>query len=185
MNHYAFLARILDYPDKGLAAALKESIAESQLISPQAAKLLGRFSVECERLGLDRLEETYANTFDLQADCSLYAGHHLFGEDWRRSLFLAELKERYQACGFSCGNEVPDHLGALLRFLSVQLDPEEERVLLEDCVLPVASKIAARLDPALNPYRVALDALLLRLGGQRGQGGASDKNIAQPQEAVP
>jgi nitrate reductase delta subunit len=145
---------------------------------------LAKFKAEGERLGLDRLEELYANTFDLQADCSLFAGYHLFGEDWRRSLFLVELKERYQTCGFSCGHEVPDHVVVLLRFLSVQTDPKEEMALLEDCLLPVASRVAARLDPAHNPYRAALDALLLRLRGQGGNGGACDDSIPQPQGAV-
>jgi nitrate reductase delta subunit len=184
MNHYALFAQILDYPGPGLAEILKESITESRRSNPEAARLLDKFKAECERLGSARLEELYANTFDLQADCSLFTGYHLFGEDWRRSLFLVELKERYQACGFSCGHEVPDHVVVLLRFLSVQTDPEEETVLLQDCLLPAASRVAARLDPAHNPYRAALDALLLRLRGQGGNVGACDDHIPQPEETV-
>ncbi len=184
MNHYALFAQILDYPGPRLAEIVKEGLTESRCAHPEAARLLGEFQAGCERLGPARIEELYANTFDLQADCSLFAGYHLFGEDWRRSLFLVELKERYQNCGFSCGQEMPDHVVVLLRFLSVQTDPKEETILLEDCLLPVVSKVAACLDPAHNPYRAALDALLLRLGAQGSDGEVRDGGHLQPGEAA-
>ncbi len=184
MNGYALFAQILDYPGPGLAGVLEEGIAESQPANPETARLLARFKGECERLGLPRLEELYTNTFDLRADCSLYAGYHLFGEDWRRSLFLAELKERYRACGFSCGIEMPDHMAVLLRFLSVQTDPGEETVVIEDCVRPVVSRVAAQLDPALHPYRGALEALRLWLGRQDGRGPARDETGPQSEEVA-
>jgi nitrate reductase molybdenum cofactor assembly chaperone NarJ/NarW len=142
------------------------------------------FKAQCERLGWDRLEELYAGTFDLQADCSLYAGYQLFGDDWRRSLLLAELKGRYQAGAFSCGSELPDHFAVLLRFLSAQTDPEEDLALREDCLIPAAGKVAARLEPAGNPYRAVLDALLLWLAEPRSSRAACP-NAAQPEEVAP
>ncbi len=163
MSLYASLASILDYPGAGLAGALAEGIAALRPARPEAARQLQRFQADSERLGQARLEELYANTFDLQADCSLYAGYHLFGDDWRRSLFLTELQRRYAACGFSCGHEAPDHLVALLRFLAVQTDSAEEAALRADCLVPTAAKIAGRLDPARNPYRAVFEALLLCL----------------------
>ncbi len=168
MNPYALFAEIMDYPSPGLAATLSEAINQFQPVNPEAARRLGDCKAQCEQLGLVRLEELYTSAFDLRADCSLYAGYHLFGEDWRRSLFLAELKGRYQAAGFSCGDELPDHFTVLLRFLSMQADAEEESALRDDCLIPAASKVAARLDPVLNPYRAVLDALLLCLTPQGG-----------------
>jgi nitrate reductase molybdenum cofactor assembly chaperone NarJ/NarW len=167
MNHYTLFAQILDYPGPDLVQVLQAGIAEYQDAYPEVARLLTRFKTDCGRLGGTRLEEVYTNTFDLPADWSLYTGYHLFGEDWRRSLFLAELMERYQARGFSCGYEMPDHLVVLLQYLSLPANSKEEKILLKDCLLPVVSKVSSRLDHALNPYRSVMEALLLILR-QRG-----------------
>ncbi len=183
MNHYALFAQILDYPNPGLAATLTEAIDQLHRVNPEAARRLGDCKAQCEHLGMVRLEELYTSTFDLRADCSLYAGYHLFGEDWRRSLFLAELKGRYQAAGFSCGDELPDHFAVLLRFLSVQTNREEESALRDDCLIPAASKVAARLDPVLNPYRAALDALLLCLAPQGGVGALERESVERGWQA--
>ncbi len=163
MNYYALFAPILDYPSFGLASALNQAIAQILRANPEAASRLADFKAQSERIGLGQLEALYASTFDLQADCSLYAGYHLFGEDWRRSLFRAELNGRYQAADFSCGDELPDHFAVLLRFLSVQTNREEEAALRDDCLIPTVSKVAARLGSEDNPYRAAFEALLLCL----------------------
>ncbi len=164
MNPYALFAPILDYPTLGLAAALNEAIAQILPINPEAAGRLADFKAQAECVGLGRLEEIYAQSFDLQADCSPYAGYQLFGEDWRRSFFLAELNGRYLAAGFTCGDELPDHFAVLLRFLSVQTDREEESALRDDCLIPAASKMVERLGGSHNPYRSAFEALVLCLG---------------------
>ncbi len=163
MKCYASFAEILDYPGPELTPALDEAVARLQCARPEPAKLLGDFKETCEHLGPNQLQELYVSTFELRADCSLYAGYHLLGDDWRRSFFLAELKRRYDTVGFSCGRELPDHVPVLLRFLSVQTDPEEESALRSDCLIPAIEKVAARLEPRLNPYRTVLDALLLFL----------------------
>jgi nitrate reductase molybdenum cofactor assembly chaperone NarJ/NarW len=184
MRHYNLFARILDYPSAELAQVLQAGIADCQGASPEAATLLTKFKFDCGRLGLAQLEELYTNTFDLPTDCSLYAGYHLFGEDWRRSLFLAELMERYQAHGFSCGYEMPDHLVVLLQYLALEADVKEEMILLEDCLLPVVLKVSSRLDHALNPYRTAMEALLRLLRGRVAEAQAFVAMTPQPEEVV-
>ncbi len=182
MKRYGFFATLLDYPDSGFPQVLKDSFAEGCVASPEADALLRKFKTGCERLGLERLEELYTNTFDLRPDCSLYAGHHLFGEDWRRSFFLSELQGRYQTRGFSAGTELPDHVAVLLWFLALEDDPDERTVLVGDCLIPVVSEVAARLDPEANPYRAALDALLICLKGDCGFK-AAGHHAEQPEEA--
>jgi nitrate reductase molybdenum cofactor assembly chaperone NarJ/NarW len=182
MNPYPLFAQIMDYPSPGLAATLTEAINQFQPVNPEAARRLRDCKAQCEHLGLVRLEELYTSTFDLQADCSLYAGYHLFGEDWRRNLFLAELMGRFQAAGFSCGNELPDHFAVLLRFLSVQTSREEESALRDDCLIPAAVKVAARLGPTGSPYRAAFEALLLCLGAPLSS--AAPTGIQTPKESV-
>ncbi len=183
MKRYGFFATLLDYPDSGFPQVLKDSFAEGCVANPEADALLRKFKTGCERLGLERLEELYTNTFDLRPDCSLYAGHHLFGEDWRRSFFLSELQGRYQTRGFSAGTELPDHVAVLLRFLALEDDPDERTVLVGDCLIPAVSAMAARLDPATNPYRPALEALLICLKEDTGVK-AVGHSAGQPEEAT-
>ena len=75
---------------------------------------------------LGQLQEAYTNAFDLRPDCTPNLGYHLFGDDGRRGLFLAELKGRMEARGIPLGFELPDHISLLLRYLDAA---EEERAL--------------------------------------------------------
>jgi nitrate reductase delta subunit len=116
-----------------------------------------------------QLQETYTNAFDLRPDCTPNLGYHLFGDDGRRGLFLAELKGRMEARGIPLGFELPDHISLLLRYLEAV---EEERApVVEDCLLPAVSRMVEILDSTENPYRHALHALLSLLQYQHDASG--------------
>ncbi len=73
--------------------------------------------------------------------CALHIGYHLFGESYKRSLFLLGLKERYQAEGFDAGSELPDHIAVMLRFCARAADNAAVDEMLRDAVLPVLDKL--------------------------------------------
>lgn len=121
-----------------------------------AGELIKGFRRVLGEMSSGELEEAYTSAFDLQADGCLYVGHHLFGEDRRRNLFLSMLKEHYRTRGYSSGNELPDYLPAMLRFASEhERDPETEE-LMGECVIPALRKMAAREGFYALPVRAVL-----------------------------
>lgn len=143
---YQCFARMLEYPAGGtLAAALK---AQGLLIdeNPEAAALLKDFYGYAASLPPGRLEEVYTGTFDLDAACHPYVGYHLFGETYKRSAFLVELKQRYNAEGYEFpGTELPDHLPIILHFLAVTKDDVLSVEIARDALLPVLDRMTGRV----------------------------------------
>jgi nitrate reductase delta subunit len=144
-EHYVFqlFAALVDYPKMGLGALAREAGALVAASSPDAARLLAAFANFADEIPLGRLEEIYTGVFELNALCHPYVGYHLFGETYKRSVFLLGLKERYAVQDFAVEPELPDHLTAMLRFLSVcdDLDTMDECV--ADALLPALEKMIA------------------------------------------
>lgn len=163
MPPYELMAGLLDYPDAGLPDRVKACRAA---LNAGAAACLDRFRAAIRPLGQGALEELYTATFDMAADRSLYVGHHLFGEDARRSLFLVKLKEHYRAYGFDSGRELPDHLCVMLRFLACREPDEETSELVHDCIVPALAKALQGADETAAAYVAVLKAILLGLDGE-------------------
>ncbi|HQX15713.1 MAG TPA: nitrate reductase molybdenum cofactor assembly chaperone [Anaerolineales bacterium] len=146
---YQCFAHMLEYPAGGaLQAALK---ARGLLLDkdPASAAQLKEFYDYAATLSPGRLEEVYTGTFDLDAACHPYVGYHLFGETYKRSIFLVELKQRYAAEGFVFpDNELPDHLAVILRFLSVARDETQAQEIARDALLPVLDRMTGRAKSA-------------------------------------
>ncbi len=154
---YGSLADLLDYPSAGLpsrAAACAES-ADAAVKGD-----LESFLDLVRGLSEGDLEELYTRTFDLQPESCLYIGHHLFGEDWRRGMFMARLNHRYAESGFSGSAECPDWLPTVLRFLEAEPRAPETEELLRECVIPAAARLLRVLNDRSNPYAAVLRALL-------------------------
>jgi nitrate reductase molybdenum cofactor assembly chaperone NarJ/NarW len=164
---YHDVARLVSYPDAQLFQAVDVCIQVLATKTPEAATELEHFREVARELGQDGLEETYIQTFEMQAEAALYIGHQLFGEDWRRGTFMACLKGRYQECGFSCGAELPDHASVMLRFLEVEQPGSEKEELIADCIVPALHKVLRAVEGKNTPYGNVLRALLLYLGAER------------------
>jgi nitrate reductase delta subunit len=163
MSLYLQFAQVLDYPDADLPRQVAECAAELEAVLPQGTRLLEEFQHSQQKLGIPRLQEAYTASFDLQPECTLNLGYHLFGEDQRRGMFLAKLKEFFERAAIDTGSELPDHLCHLLRYVAARPESEESRAIVADCLLPAVSKIAQGTSEKSNPYQPVLDALLLLL----------------------
>jgi nitrate reductase molybdenum cofactor assembly chaperone NarJ/NarW len=161
---YEHLASLVSYPDAQLLPTLGDCIHALEQEAPEAAALLEDFRDAAQVLGPGALEEAYIQTFEMQAEAALYVGHQLFGEDWRRGTFMACLKERYQECGFSSGEELPDHLNVILRFLEVEQSGPEKEELIGDCIVPALHKVLRAMEGKKTPYGDVVRAVLLCLG---------------------
>ncbi len=136
------LADILDYPSSSLAESVQECYALLSDRSPEAAAQLRGFQAFIEGMSPGRIEEVYSQIFDLNAVCHPYIGYHLFGESYKRSAFLLELKERFRACGFEFSeSELPDRISVMLRFLATSGDAELNGVIISEGMLPALDKM--------------------------------------------
>lgn len=158
MTSYSVFALILDYPVRSVSEAVGQCAAELGAEAPEAQVHLLEFQTALTGKSLGQIQEIYIAAFDLRPDCTPNLSYHLFGDDARRGVFLAELKGRMEARGMSLGVELPDHLSFILEYLD--LAEEERPVLIEDCLLPALTRMIEVLDNSGNPYRHALCALL-------------------------
>ena len=179
MSLYRSFAGLLNYPDCELAVRAEECATNAIRELPPAAELVGKFLRVHRELGTSRLQEIYASAFDMQPECTLNLSYHLFGEDQRRGLFLAKLKELYEQAGVDSGNELPDHLCVMLRYLATGAGMAAKEDLIADCMLPAISKIRRAVDDSANPYRYLLEALLLWLKKEGGSDIAANENVAR------
>ena len=167
MAIYSLFAGILDYPVQPIEQVVIDCSAELALGCPEVHQHLTAFLDGIAGKNLGRLQEIYTNAFDLRPDCTPNLGYHLFGDDGRRGLFLAELKGRMESSCIDPGCELPDHISLLLRYM--QRNEQERCAVIEDCMLPAVSRMADVLGSSENPYKHVLRALLSLLQHQREQ----------------
>lgn len=137
-------ADILDYPASGLEGKASECAALVRGVQPQAAALLESFRSFAEETGIGKLQEVYSGFFDLNSICHPYVGYQLFGENYKRSIFLVELKKSYRASGFeSDASEIPDRLSIVLRY-AARNDGEDVDALLNKGLLPALERMTTK-----------------------------------------
>ncbi|MBN8654254.1 MAG: molecular chaperone TorD family protein [Anaerolineae bacterium] len=155
-------AELLEYP----SAQTKEKaqgFLEQVQVPPEAAEELEKFARAIGQISLDRMQEVFTITFDMQPVCYPYVGYHLFGESYKRGAFMAQLNEAYHAIGYSAGLELPDHLAVILRFIGLDSNNSEG----EFCQALLGSGVSPALEKMLkvfgaeteNPYFWLLSAL--------------------------
>lgn len=132
------IAELLRYPDASI-------LAQAQSVPD--------FYAEIAHVSLEGMQELYTTTFDLNPVATLEVGWHLWGEQYERGRFLAELREVQERHGIDCGCELPDHLTVLLPTIAATGDPR----LRETCSKAIA-KILVPLEEQGNPYRHLLRA---------------------------
>jgi nitrate reductase delta subunit len=124
---------------------------------------LAEFSRHTESLPLAALQETYTQTFDLNPVASLEIGYHLFGENYKRGLFLAQLRETEAQYALDEQRQLPDYLPVLLRLLTRLDDRELREDLMAECLLPAIGKMKTALKSKENLYAPLIEAVEAKL----------------------
>ena len=147
------IAALLTYPRSDYPEAAKHAAA----CAGSAAPALVAFATEILCKSSSGLQELYTNTFDLQPACSLDLGWHLFGEDYRRGLFLARMRRELRAYGIGESCELPDHLHHALLLLA-RMEPAQAEEFAAAVVMPALERMLKCLPPD-NPFNRLLNGL--------------------------
>jgi nitrate reductase assembly molybdenum cofactor insertion protein NarJ len=123
------------------------------------AKLLP-FSEYINSTPLSQQEEYYTSTFDVQPVSTLDIGYVLFGDDYRRGVFLVNIKKEHIKTGNDCGSELPDHLPNILTLLPLIKDEKMAEELSVSLLIPALEEIISRFKNAGNHYKGLLELLL-------------------------
>jgi nitrate reductase molybdenum cofactor assembly chaperone NarJ/NarW len=162
------LADLLDYPDADWKWRCEECRAVLNVASQSFASHFALFSTATESRSLTDLQEVYTRTFDLSPVCALEVGYHLFGENYKRGVFLANLRETEAPFDLGQAQQLPDYLPVLLRLLTRLADEELRGALIVDCLIPALGKMLKTLSEGDNPYRHLLAAVNAVLQSEAG-----------------
>lgn len=163
------LASCIEYPTTELPSKIEKTVSVVKRRDRQAGWLLERFLTFLASTPVESAEEMHTQSFDLEPACCLYVGYHLFGDTHRRGVFMAHLAQWYQSYGFSAGEELPDHLAVLLRFLARAGEGVERSELIEYCLAPALEAIARGLNEKKSPYGDLIAAISLLVNRERGE----------------
>ncbi|MBK8255910.1 MAG: nitrate reductase molybdenum cofactor assembly chaperone [Polyangiaceae bacterium] len=156
---YNLYADIFDYPSDNLPSAVAECGRRLAHRLPEAAEHLACLEREAKACDTRAMMEKYAAIFDFSPARTMDLGYQLFGETYKRGIFLVKMKEALEKYQIPAGNELPDHLPSVLRMLSVLKAEDEPRDLVEEVILPSVEKILRTFDGEGDVYRHALLAL--------------------------
>ena len=156
---YEALARLLEYPSAAGEALAHACGVELRERNEPAADAVDAFDAATRDLYLEDLEELYARTFDLDPTHAMDLGWQLFGETYKRGVFLVKMQASLREHGIDQGSELGDHLPLVLRLLARLDDEEDPHGLVEEVILPAVAKLRAAMTQQGQPHRFVLDAI--------------------------
>ncbi len=155
----ALMGRLLEYPSESYADSVEAARCFLDKHFHKPSKALQEFQKLILEMPLWRLEEIFTRTFDLAPICCPYVSAHLYGdESYDRGGFMAKLSSRYEEGGFDVKGEMPDHLGAILRFAPL-FTSEEFAELTQFCLLNPVKEMSASLKDGENPFFYLLETI--------------------------
>lgn len=160
------------YPTPGSARLLGERVEAHLRGATQ--RHMRRFVEAVEARSLAEREELHTATLDLSPSFVPYVGHVVWGENYRRGEFMADLKRELVRHGVDLGGELPDHIEPVLRYLAVATEPFADLVEVLPGAVASMRETLHQADPG-NPYcellaateAVVGDLRPLTIGGRR------------------
>jgi len=150
---------LLSYPTARIAEQAATCLAQIKKTDSAAEAPLASFLNFVEVNDACHVEEAFTGTFDLQSLCHPYVGYQLCGESQQRTVFMLKLREIYQQFDFIPGNELPDHMAEMMRFIGTITDQDCRMEIIRDGLLPAIGKITQGIECDDHPYMTLLNAL--------------------------
>ncbi|RIH64220.1 hypothetical protein D1164_02510 [Mariniphaga sediminis] len=160
LTHYTDLAAIFRYPTpkrESFIGVWRKIIWNG--LTEQGPKL-EMFITHVQEKTIAAQQEYYISTFDVQAVCYLDIGYVLYGEDYNRGIFLANMKKEQENAGNDCGSELPDHLPNMLTLLPKLGDQNLAEELVVSIMIPALEKMIESFQATDNVYKGMLEVLL-------------------------
>ncbi|MCA9078269.1 MAG: molecular chaperone TorD family protein [Planctomycetaceae bacterium] len=152
------LSHLLTYPDEQTleAAELLYIILQGEL--PEAAWHMSEFGAFVEQHELWEVEEAFTGTFDVNPNCALEVGWHLFGEEYARGMFLVRMREELRKYDLPESVELTDHITHVLAVIGAMREDEATRFVTA-CVLPAVATLRTAVEKTNSPYRHVISCL--------------------------
>jgi nitrate reductase assembly molybdenum cofactor insertion protein NarJ len=155
LTHCLALAEVFRYPGADYVHKVHACHAALAARHPEAATEFERFAAHVAGLDPQAREELYVKTFDVQALCYPDLGFVLFGEDYKRGMFLVHMKAEHARAGTDCGTELPDHVSNVLMLLCETDDEEFRCELAAGVAVPALRKMLEGFDDTRIKARMA------------------------------
>lgn len=160
LSHYKVLAEMFRYPSADTGTYSAEWNRIIQLYDPEMVFRIEQFTAHINEKPLSFQQEYYISTFDVQALCFLDVGYVLFGEDYKRGIFLVNIKKEQMKVCNDCGRELPDHLPNILTLLPKMQDEELAEELVCSVLIPAIHEMILKFGKADNLYKGLLEILV-------------------------
>lgn len=147
LTQYNHLARIFQYPDETLPQRMEAIVVFFRNSFPEVAGELDIFCRYLPRDNVEKMQELFIRTFDVQAITTLDIGYVLFGDDYKRGELLAHLNREHRSVENDCGSELADHLSNLLQLIAKLGKSELSCELVQEILTPAIDKMINEFDP--------------------------------------
>jgi len=154
------LSKLLRYPHGEYQADAERCHTLLAGSEPEAGSLISAFCEAIRPLSLERLQELFTQTFDLNPVCSLEVGWQLYGEEYARGSFLVAMRRLLRDHGVEKSCELTDHLTHVLPLLD-RLETGERQQFIERHLSPALAKMLAAFENKATPFRNVLAAVEL------------------------
>lgn len=173
---YDALALLLLYPDGNFHERIRRCRELAVDGAPVIVARLDEFVGNTAGKTSAELEELYIQTFDFNPLCSLDTGWQLFGEEYRRGLYMVKIREEMRRLEIPETVELPDHLTNVLRILG-RMEEEAAADFAMSCVIPAVKKTLGAVKKD-NVYRPVIEGIVEVLESHyaRHFGDSGDRN---------
>lgn len=142
------------YPTESSHSTLVTAMTD---LEGKVGRGMQRFVDRVGQLTIGEWEELHTRTLDLSPLFIPYVGYVLWGENYRRGEFMADLKRDMERLGVDLKGELPDHLDPILRYLEVATDPLNDLIVDLPKAIDMMRTTLKKADSD-NPYRHLLAA---------------------------
>ena len=156
MEALSLYAQVLQYPYPGQIEAIQSQIPD--LADTAGLKEFHTFLQKIGALSLSEQEELFTRSLDLNPLAAPYVGYQVWGENYKRGAFMANLSQEMAIHEIDLEGELPDHLRPVLLYLAVTPAPLPELV---EVILPALETMQKSLkkNDRDNPYLHLLAAI--------------------------
>ncbi len=147
MKVYDVLADLFEYPSESYPEKVRHTLKTLLKNYPKAADEVSLFLQVLPTDDVDKMQELFIRSFDVQSVTTLGIGYVLFGDDYKRGELLVNLNRCHKEHQINTHSELSDHLPCVLRLMAKLTDEEFAEELVIELVAPAIRKMIVEFNP--------------------------------------